>query len=104
MRGSRQPAVRILTNDAQKAFRTLSRHRRTKLAHTAHTTLVKADQWSRGGTTPSELATALEGALKTLQAKGAPKEKKKEKEKGPDKGQEKAKDKPKEQAKAQETA
>jgi hypothetical protein len=100
MRGSRQPAVRTLTNEAQNAFRTLSRHRRTKLAHTANTTLVKADQWSRGGTTPSELATALEGALKALKAKGAPKEKEKKKEKAPPPEKAKAKEQPKEQESA----
>jgi hypothetical protein len=75
MRGSRQPAVRTLTSESQNAFRALSRHRRTKLAHAAHTTLVKADQWSRGGLTPAEVASALEGALKALKAKAPPKKK-----------------------------
>ncbi len=71
MRGSRQPAVRVKINDSQRAFRALSRHRRTKLARAAQTTLVKADQWSRGDAIPSELASALEGALRALQEKGA---------------------------------
>jgi hypothetical protein len=71
MRGFLQPAVRPQTNDAQNAFRGLSRHRRTKLAHAAHTTLVKADQWSRGDATAPEVATALEGALAALHKKGA---------------------------------
>ncbi len=71
MRGFLQPAVRPQTNDAQRAFGTLSRHRRTKLAHAAHTTLVKADQWGRGDATAPEVATALEGALAALQKKGA---------------------------------
>ncbi len=62
MRGSRQPAVRPLVNDAQKAFQALSRHRRTKIARTAHTTLVKADQWAHGGGAPAEIAAALEHA------------------------------------------
>jgi len=61
------------TTESQQTFRSLSRHRRTKLARAAHTTLVKADQWSRGDSTPSELAAALEGALRALQAKGAKK-------------------------------
>jgi hypothetical protein len=73
MRGSRQPAVRPLTSESQQNFRTLSRHRRTKLARAAHTTLVKADQWGRGDAVPSELATALEGALRALHDKGAKK-------------------------------
>lgn len=71
MRGFLQPAVRPQTNDAQRAFQALTRHRRTKLAHAAHTTLVKADQWSRGGTTAPEVASALEAALGALLAKHA---------------------------------
>jgi hypothetical protein len=63
MRGSRQPAVRPLTNDAQKRAKTLSRHRRTKIARAAHTTLVKVDQWSRGDALPVELAGAIEKAV-----------------------------------------
>jgi hypothetical protein len=69
MRGSRQPAVRPQISDSQRAFQGLSRHRRTKLARAAHTSLVKADQWGRGGATPAELATALEGALHSLTSK-----------------------------------
>jgi hypothetical protein len=71
MRGSRQPAVRPKISDSQSAFQALSRHRRTKLARAAHTSLVKADQWGRGGATPPEVAAALEGALRALTAKGA---------------------------------
>jgi hypothetical protein len=70
MRGSRQPSVRPQTNDSQRDFRDLSRHRRTKLARAAHTTLVKADQWSRGDATPADVAAALEGALHALHEKG----------------------------------
>ena len=73
MRGFQQPSVRPQTTDAQRSFRGLSRHRRTKLARTAHTTLVKADQWGRGDATPAEVATALEGALQALQDKGSKK-------------------------------
>jgi hypothetical protein len=71
MRGSRQPAVVPQISDSQRAFQGLSRHRRTKLARAAHTSLVKADQWGRGGATAPELATALEGALRSLTSKGA---------------------------------
>ncbi|HEY4015926.1 MAG TPA: hypothetical protein VGM06_21465 [Polyangiaceae bacterium] len=73
MRGNRQPAVRATTTDAQTSFRALSRHRRTKLARAAHTTLVKADQWGRGDSTPPEIATALERALKAPAKAGAKK-------------------------------
>jgi hypothetical protein len=69
MRGFLQPAVVPQPSEAQRAFRTLSRHRRTKLAQVAHTTLVKADQWGRGGAVTAEVATALEGALAALQKK-----------------------------------
>ena len=72
MRGNRQPAVRATATEAQASFRTLSRHRRTKLARAAHTTLVKADQWGRGDATSPEVASALERAL-TAPAKGAAK-------------------------------
>jgi hypothetical protein len=73
MRGFQQPSVRPTTSEAQQAFATLSRHRRTKLARSAQTTLVKADQWSRGRGASPEIARALEGALKALQGKGAKK-------------------------------
>lgn len=63
MRGSRTPAVRPQTTDLQNKARGLSRHRRTKLAHAAHTTLVKVDQWGRGDALPAELAGAIERAL-----------------------------------------
>ena len=73
MRGNQQPAVRPLPSAAQAAFSGLSRHRRNKLARAAQTTLVKADQWGRGDVVTGEVATALEGALKALQSKGAKK-------------------------------
>jgi hypothetical protein len=69
MRGFQQPAIVPQLSDAQRAFQSLSRHRRTKLAQAAHTTLVKADQWGRGDAIALELATALEGALEALQKK-----------------------------------
>jgi hypothetical protein len=72
MRGFQRPAVRLTATDAQRGFRALSRHRRTKLARAAQTTLVKADQWGRGDPMPPEVASALERALQTLHAK-APK-------------------------------
>jgi hypothetical protein len=70
MRGYQQPALRLQTSERQDAFRGLSRHRRTRLARAARTTLVKADQWARGGQTAQDVAAALEGALATLQTKG----------------------------------
>jgi hypothetical protein len=69
MRGFLQPARRHETTETQTAFAGLSRHRRTKLARSASTTLVKADQWASGSTVPAEVASALEGALKALQSK-----------------------------------
>jgi hypothetical protein len=62
MRGSRTPALRPTTNELQDKLRGLSRHRRGKLAHAAHTTLVKVDQWARGGALPADLAGAIERA------------------------------------------
>ena len=69
MRGSQQPAVLPQTSDGARAFRALSRHRRSKLATVANTTLVKADQWGRGDGVTPEVAAALEGALAALQKK-----------------------------------
>jgi hypothetical protein len=66
MRGFLSPAVRPLVSDTQRAFRELSRHRRTKLARAAQTTLVKADQWGRGDAVAPEIAKALEAGLKTF--------------------------------------
>jgi hypothetical protein len=63
MRGSRTPALRPLTSDLQNKLRTLSRHRRGKVAHAAHTTLVKVDQWGRGDGLPADLASAIEHAV-----------------------------------------
>lgn len=73
MRGYKKPAVRPTTNDNQSAFRVLSRHRRAKLARQAHTTLVKAHQWSRGDVTAPEIASSLEQAMASHSAKGAKK-------------------------------
>ena len=69
MRGFQTPAVRPMTTDLQRSFQGLSRHRRTKLARAAQTTLVKADQWGRGGAISSAIAQALESGLKSLQSK-----------------------------------
>lgn len=72
MRGSRSPALRTLTSDLQNKLRTLSRHRRGKVAHAAHTTLVKVDQWGRGDGLPGDLAGAIERAVAGI---GEPKKK-----------------------------
>jgi len=69
MRGSQQPAVKHTSSEAQTAFRTYSRGRRTKLARAAGTTLVKADQWARGDAVPKDVSDAIEGALKAFKAK-----------------------------------
>jgi hypothetical protein len=69
MRGFLAPAVSSEINDSQLAFQGMSRHRRSKLARAAHTTLVKADQWAFGGAAASEVAQALETGIKALTAK-----------------------------------
>jgi hypothetical protein len=69
MRGFQHPAVRQTPDAAQESFGRLSRHRRAKLAQAAHTTLVKAHQWSRGQHVAEPVATALESAVKQLSAK-----------------------------------
>jgi hypothetical protein len=63
MRGSRTSAVRPQTTELQNKARGLSRHRRSKIAHAAHTTLVKVDQWGRGDALPADLAGAIERAV-----------------------------------------
>jgi len=70
MRGFLQPSVRPSLSEPQAAFSKLPRGKRSKLAKLAHTTLVKADQWARGGVVTAEVAKALEGALGSLKAKG----------------------------------
>ncbi|MGD0526530.1 MAG: hypothetical protein ABSE49_15385 [Polyangiaceae bacterium] len=69
MRGSRTPALRPTTNELQDKLRGLSRHRRGKLAHAAHTTLVKVDQWARGGALPADLVGAIERAMSATATK-----------------------------------
>ncbi len=69
MRGFLQPAVKHNVTESQTAFTKLARGRRTKFAKGAQTTLLKADQWARGGAVPAEVAELLEKQLKTLAAK-----------------------------------
>ena len=69
MRGFLQPALKTTATDSQAAFKSLTRGRRSKLAETARTTLIKADQWARGAHVTSDVSEALEAALKALQAK-----------------------------------
>jgi hypothetical protein len=69
MRGARRPSHRAQPTESQAQFRALSRGRRSKLAEAAKTTLVKADQWARGDAVAPEVASALEGALKSLPSK-----------------------------------
>jgi len=63
MRGSRTPALRPQTTELQDKLRNLTRHRRNKIAHAAHTTLVKVDQWGRGDEVGGDLGGSIERAL-----------------------------------------
>lgn len=69
MRGARQPAFSSELTASQSAYKALSRHRRSRLARAARTTLLKADQWARGGSLAAEVTAALESALVALQAR-----------------------------------
>jgi hypothetical protein len=75
MRGFLKPSLYSMPSEAQKAFSTLARGRRTKLAKAAKTTLVKADQWARGDGVSADVAGALEQAVTALQAKAKGKKK-----------------------------
>lgn len=66
MRGHLRPGKRPIPTEPQTRFTTLSRHRRTKLAKAAGTTLVKADQWAHGRSVPDGVAEALENQLDKL--------------------------------------
>ena len=68
MRGHLAPAKRPMKSDSQVRFASLSRGRRTKLAKAAGTTLVKADQWARGGAIDAAIASALEAQLSKLKS------------------------------------
>jgi hypothetical protein len=68
MRGYQAPSKRPITNETQKRFASLSRGRRAKLAKAAGTTLIKADQWARGGAAAPEVATALSAQLAKLKS------------------------------------
>lgn len=78
MRGFLAPSVTRKPSEAQIEFAKLTRHRRTKLAKAAHTTLVKADQWARGDAVSTDVATALEHGLKALHEKHGKKAPKKQ--------------------------
>ena len=69
MRGYLQPALKANQSETQSRFTALSRHRRTKLATAAQTTLIKADQWARGEVVAADVATALDGAVTSLKPK-----------------------------------
>ena len=68
MRGHLAPGKRPQQSASQTRFSSLSRGRRTKLAKAAGTTLVKADQWARGGAVTAAVASALEAQLGKLKA------------------------------------
>ena len=63
MRGFLSPALRHIPNELQARFAGFSRGRRTKLAAAAQTTLIKADQWARGGSVDAPIADALSAAV-----------------------------------------
>jgi hypothetical protein len=62
MRGYLQPAKKNAPSENQLAFAAMTRGRRAKLATTAQTNLVKADQWARGEAVDAALSDALESA------------------------------------------
>jgi hypothetical protein len=66
MRGYQAPGKRHQRTETQTRFASLSRGRRTKLAKAAGTTLVKADQWARGGAVTADVAKAIETQLDKL--------------------------------------
>ena len=55
-----------MRSDSQTRFASLSRGRRSKLAKAAGTTLLKADQWARGGAIDAAIASAIESQLGKL--------------------------------------
>jgi hypothetical protein len=69
MRGFLQPSHRRTPNEGQTLFATFSRGRRTKLAKSAQTTLLKADQWARADLVSTDVADALDRAVKAHLAK-----------------------------------
>ncbi len=73
MRGFLSPAVKVTANESQSAFAEMTRGKRSKLAKTAQTTLIKADQWARGEGVTADVAEALDEAIKAVRAKAAKK-------------------------------
>jgi hypothetical protein len=69
MRGFLQPSLRTLQTETQERFTTFSRGRRQKLARAAQTTLLKADQWARGGNTVAEISAALDKSVTAIKKK-----------------------------------
>jgi len=63
MRGYQAPAKRHIPSETQTRFAALSRGRRSKIAKAAGTSLVKADQWARGGAALPAVVTAIETHL-----------------------------------------
>jgi hypothetical protein len=69
MRGFQQPSFRHNPTELQKAYASLSRHRRTHLAKAAKVTRVKASQWARGDAVTPAVARALDQATTNYLAK-----------------------------------
>jgi hypothetical protein len=66
MRGYQAPGKRLIPSEMQSRFGTLARGRRSKMAKVAGTTLLKADQWARGGVLEPAVTTSLETQLDKL--------------------------------------
>ena len=56
-------------NEVQSKFAGFPRSRRTKLGEGTNTTLLKADQWARGGSVAADIGEALERAIAARAAK-----------------------------------
>ncbi len=68
MRGYQAPSMRNNPSELQMFFTTLSRARQGKLAQSASTTLLKANQWARGEAVAGPIAQALDVAVKAHKA------------------------------------
>jgi len=60
MRGYLRPGKRPIQTEHQHLFETFSRHRRSKIAKAASTTLVMAHQWARAEAVDAALAKSLD--------------------------------------------
>ena len=75
MRGFLQPAHRLYPSEVQSAFAAMSRHRRSRIARDAKTSLHHADEWGRGKPLAPELAAALEAGVHGVKTHASKKKK-----------------------------